>query len=690
MFIIKMSVAENFLDLLKKGRCQHSVNHEDATDILLPVFRQRGNQNVSYRRDGDKYVPTLPNDTSTLLGYSSKKLMQHITKARTTLLTNGDVEPVADMLFRVFELGSNILMTVDMDQMAIQTLLNDNTVFHCVMGIEYVRNSLNILRKTSSSSTTQRVIRDLKPYVDAYATAILRLLLLYIEGIFSHAREATRGMAVGARTAAKITAVMLVSLCNYAAVRVKCNPIFQFESAMGHNWLDVANGLSLVHRITQPHTVNENIVGAIRVKFSQNNKPQDVINLLVEESNRLYTSNVENGVYRCDTDYMTLRTVMPAERVTDDVNIIDPAISTTLRDHNELIMKSSDTIPVPRTNHYVLALQKEKAPATEVSVLNIASIIEQCMSNGRVDSRFVEVHKQSDQGTQELNKFYSQACCVSPRNLGLFLQCLNFEMMDSDMFGATLQCLKMTKGIPTPRQEEIATYSNTALFRMATNLFYHTRFCRSYRGENTYLYDSRFFNDFLLWVQSPNCLEHHISPSVSSSIISWCTSMSTAMHTTRDANGAKCAMAAISTCEVDQRVLADFLNMFIKLFIEDETEISVINKKFLEKELLEAFASVSNCYNLFRGQFVSATALRLFLARCRWSVADDVEVIVPVETKFLNRLICDSDDLLSNSMRDKLRKTMEDVSTMMAPLLSNPSTSAPHSKDDDSNVPICI
>lgn len=685
-----MSVAENFLDLLKKGRCQHSVNHEDATDILLPVFRQRGNQNVSYRRDGDKYVPTLPNDTSTLLGYSSKKLMQHITKARTTLLTNGDVEPVADMLFRVFELGSNILMTVDMDQMAIQTLLNDNTVFHCVMGIEYVRNSLNILRKTSSSSTTQRVIRDLKPYVDAYATAILRLLLLYIEEIFSHAREATRGMAVGARTAAKITAVMLVSLCNYAAVRVKCNPIFQFESAMGHNWLDVANGLSLVHRITQPHTVNENIVGAIRVKFSQNNKPQDVINLLVEESNRLYTSNVENGVYRCDTDYMTLRTVMPAERVTDDVNIIDPAISTTLRDHNELIMKSSDTIPVPRTNHYVLALQKEKAPATEVSVLNIASIIEQCMSNGRVDSRFVEVHKQSDQGTQELNKFYSQACCVSPRNLGLFLQCLNFEMMDSDMFGATLQCLKMTKGIPTPRQEEIATYSNTALFRMATNLFYHTRFCRSYRGENTYLYDSRFFNDFLLWVQSPNCLEHHISPSVSSSIISWCTSMSTAMHTTRDANGAKCAMAAISTCEVDQRVLADFLNMFIKLFIEDETEISVINKKFLEKELLEAFASVSNCYNLFRGQFVSATALRLFLARCRWSVADDVEVIVPVETKFLNRLICDSDDLLSNSMRDKLRKTMEDVSTMMAPLLSNPSTSAPHSKDDDSNVPICI
>ncbi|XP_042143664.1 uncharacterized protein LOC121833997 [Ixodes scapularis] len=512
------------------------------------------------------------------------------------------------------------------------------------MGIEYVRNSLNILRKTSSSSTTQRVIRDLKPYVDAYATAILRLLLLYIEEIFSHAREATRGMAVGARTAAKITAVMLVSLCNYAAVRVK---------------------------------------------FSQN-KPQDVINLLVEESNRLYTSNVENGVYRCDTDYMTLRTVMPAERVTDDVNIIDPAISTTLRDHNELIMKSSDTIPVPRTNHYVLALQKEKAPATEVSVLNIASIIEQCMSNGRVDSRFVEVHKQSDQGTQELNKFYSQACCVSPRNLGLFLQCLNFEMMDSDMFGATLQCLKMTKGIPTPRQEEIATYSNTALFRMATNLFYHTRFCRSYRGENTYLYDSRFFNDFLLWVQSPNYLEHHISPSVSSSIISWCTSMSTAMHTTRDANGAKCAMAAISTCEVDQRVLADFLNMFIKLFIEDETEISVINKKFLEKELLKAFASVSNCYNLFRGQFVSATALRLFLARCRWSVADDVEVIVPVETKFLNRLICDSDDLLSNSMRDKLRKTMEDVSTMMAPLLSNPSTSTPRSKDDDSNVPICI
>ncbi|XP_029848069.4 uncharacterized protein LOC115330382 [Ixodes scapularis] len=459
---------------------------------------------------------------------------------------------------------------------------------------------------------------------------------------------------------------------------------------MGHNWLDVANGLSLVHRITQPHTVNENIVGAIRVKFSQNNKPQDVINLLVEESNRLYTSNVENGVYRCDTDYMTLRTVMPAERVTDDVNIIDPAISTTLRDHNELIMKSSDTIPVPRTNHYVLALQKEKAPATEVSVLNIASIIEQCMSNGRVDSRFVEVHKQSDQGTQELNKFYSQACCVSPRNLGLFLQCLNFEMMDSDMFGATLQCLKMTKCIPTPRQEEISTYSNTALFRMATNLFYHTRFSRNYRGENTYLYDSRFFNDFLLWVQSPNYLEHHISPSVSSSIISWCTSMSTAMHTTRDANGAKCAMAAISTCEVDQRVLADFLNMFIKLFIEDETEISVINKKFLEKELLKAFASVSNCYNLFRGQFVSATAMRLFLARCRWSVADDVEVIVPVETKFLKRLICDSDDLLSNSMRDKLRKTMEDVSTMMAPLLSNPSTSTPRSKDDDSNVPICI
>ncbi|KAG0438351.1 hypothetical protein HPB47_017048 [Ixodes persulcatus] len=664
---------QRFYALLRAGKCQHSVTFDDVTDLLKEPFETREFAKITfaYAADTNLFQPSAHNNTLTLLGYSAHKLMGYIHKAYTTLVNNnGAPEPVITYCAKILDAASYILMNVAKNK-NIEELFANGKYFECLVGLEYIRNGLAIIRRTSSSSSAHRIIRDLKPYVDAYATAILRMLLIYIDRLNDYIKNNHAVVNHDTPMPDKIKAAMCIALINYAAVRVKCSPIYQFESTMGHSWLDIANGLSIAHRVSQPCITNNGIIGAIHVRFN-NNQPNDIINLLVEESNRLFSSVTDGGMYRCDTDYMTLRTVMPVERATDDMNIIDPSVSTTLRDHNELIANSFDTIPVPRTSHYVRIMQKEKAPTTEVSLLNISPIIEQCMSNTRADARFVEVHKNSEKGRLELNKFYSQACCVSPRNLGLFLRCLNFEMMDSDMFGATMQCLKMTKGIPTPRQEEIAVYSNTAIFRMAINLFYHTRFCRSYQGENTYMYDSRFFNDFLLWLQSPNYLEHQISPSVSSSIISWCTSMSTAMHTTADKDGSKCALASISTVEVDQRVLADFLNMFVKLFIEDETEISVINKKFLEKELLKAFATVSNCYNLFKGQFVSATALRIFLARCRWSVADDVEVIIPVETKFLNRLISDSEDMSNSANRDKLRKNMEDVAMIMAPLLSGP------------------
>uniref|UniRef100_A0A0K8R4J1 Putative inhibitor of apoptosis 1 diap1 n=1 Tax=Ixodes ricinus TaxID=34613 RepID=A0A0K8R4J1_IXORI len=411
----------------------------------------------------------------------------------------------------------------------------------------------------------------------------------------------------------------------------------------------------------------------MKLRFATNNTMDDVINMLVDDCCK--ADQQSSGAGRCDTDFMTMRTVMPMNVDADqnDEAIIDPAKSTTLKDHNDLIMKTFDTVPVPSTSRYYIPLQNSNPEMKSVGVMNIAQVVKQCMSNSRVDKRFMEIHRSTPAGIAELDRFFAQACTISPRNLGLFLQCLNFEMMDPELFAGMLQCLENTVGVPTPDEREISKYANDAMFRMAVNIFYHTRMIRSYKGDDVYMYDNMFFNNFLEWIQEENHMEHHIPPSVASSIMSWCTSMSTAMHTTRDDNGGtRYAMAALTTCEVDQRVLADFLNMFIKMYIEDETEVTIINKRFLENALLKVFESRNSTYHLAKGQFISPTALRLFLARCRWSIADDIRLMFPVSVKFLETIINDTTDAASVTNRETARRNMEQVNTMVAPLLMNP------------------
>ncbi|XP_042144721.1 uncharacterized protein LOC8030531 [Ixodes scapularis] len=409
----------------------------------------------------------------------------------------------------------------------------------------------------------------------------------------------------------------------------------------------------------------------MKVRFSNNSTVFDVITMLVDDCNRLDAEDAALG--RCDTDFMTLRTVMPMEtNEADDAAILDPSVSTTLKDHNDMIQRTFDTVPVIKRNKYFNALQNSNAVQTTVGVLNIAHVVQQCMSSSRTDKRFVELHRSTQGGSSELDRFFAQACSVSPRNLWLFFQCINFEMMDPETFGAMLYCLKVTNGIPTPDEREVAAYANSSLFRMAMNLFYHTRVCHSYKNDEVYLYDGMFFNHYLSWMHDVHYLEHHIPPSVAASIMSWCTSMSTALHTVRDADGTRQSMAALSVCEIDQRVLADFLKMFVKMYIEDETEITIINKKFLENELLKVFECDVAYKHLQRGQFVSNTALRMFLSRCRWTIADDIRVMIPLNSDFLKILICDSADSMSTSARDALKRNMEQVSTMVAPLMINP------------------
>ncbi|EEC09398.1 hypothetical protein IscW_ISCW008237 [Ixodes scapularis] len=344
----------------------------------------------------------------------------------------------------------------------------------------------------------------------------------------------------------------------------------------------------------------------MKVRFSNNNTVFDVITMLVDDCNRLDAEDAALG--RCDTDFMTLRTVMPMEtNEADDAAILDPSVSTTLKDHNDMIQRTFDTVPMIKRNKYFNALQNSNAVQTTVGVLNIAHVVQQCMSSSRTDKRFVELHRSTQGGSSELDRFFAQACSVSPRNLWLFLQCINFEMMDPETFGAMLYCLKVTNGIPTPDEREVAAYANSSLFRMAMNLFYHTRVCHSYKNDEVYLYDGMFFNHYLSWMHDVHYLEHHIPPSVAASIMSWCTSMSTALHTVRDADGTRQSMAALSVCEIDQRVLADFLKMFVKMYIEDETEITIINKKFLENELLKVFECDVAYKHLQRGHTRTTT-----------------------------------------------------------------------------------
>ncbi|KAM7289920.1 uncharacterized protein ISCGN_030048 [Ixodes scapularis] len=485
----------------------------------------------------------------------------------TTTLDNEDV--ISKVAYSIFESASLLLLEMDAVPTNAQ-YLSDGSLFSAVAGLEFLRNGITITRRTSPSSNVQRVIRKLKPYVNSFATAMLRALLVNIDKVVDECKRQVVEVVNDSILPKKILLASQVSLCNYASRRARCSPVVTVQAASAHNWLDVINGLLLHAHMNGNVRVNEPVYQAMKVRFSNNNTVFDVITMLVDDCNRLDAEDAALG--RCDTDFMTLCTVMPmGTNEADDAAILDPSVSTTLKDRNDMIQRTFDTVPVIKRNKYFNALQNSNAVQTTVGVLNIAHVVQQCMSSSRTDKRFVELHRSTQGGSSELDRFFAQACSVSPRNLWLFLQCINFEMMDPETFGAMLYCLKVTNGIPTPDEREVAAYANSSLFRMAMNLFYHTRVCHSYKNDEVYLYDGMFFNHYLSWMHDVHYLEHHIPPSVAASIMSWCTSMSTALHTVRDADGTRQSMAALSICEIDQRVLADFLKMFVKMYIEDET-----------------------------------------------------------------------------------------------------------------------
>ncbi|CAN7946109.1 unnamed protein product, partial [Ixodes pacificus] len=629
---------------------------------------------VNYIENNAIYTVNNQTNISSMLGFSSKKFIDLLHKVRLALGAAAhpdNAHPMQRIVFGVFESCAIILFEMEIKEENDLRYLNDGRLYTAMAALEYLRSSIISLGSSSPSSMVQRCVRELKTYVHAFATAMLRAVLVRIHYIVDTIRVL---YTINENTTNnKIYKASLVGIANYAAKRAKCNPLIYYTSTASYNWFNICNVLSLYpHMQGNVAPINDPVLTDMKLKFANNNTIHDVITMLVDDCNRI--DAMENGIGRCDTDFMTLRTVMPMNVHGDDDNaIIDPARSTTLKDHNDLILKTFDTVPVPSTSRYYLQIQNSSPETTHVGVMNIARVVQQCMSNSRADKRFMEIHRSTPAGVAELERFYSQACTISPRNIGLFLQCLNFEMMDPELFSAILSCLDATSGMPIPDEKEISKYANDAMFRMAVNLFYHSRIVRSFKGDDIYVHDSMFFNNFLEWIQEEYHMEHHIPSSVASSIMSWCTSMSTAMHTTRDQNGGtKYAMAALTTCEVDNRVLADFLNMFIKMYIEDETEVTIINKKFLENALLKVFESKKNTYHLAKGQFISPTALRLFLARCRWSIADDIRLIFPVCVKFFDSIITDNTDSTTESARENAKRNMEHVATMVAPLLVNP------------------
>lgn len=115
------------------------------------------------------------------MGSSSLKLLTLLHKGYRTLAQGEhDRECVIKIAYAVFERACSLLLNMEVNA-GEKAHAKNGQLFECVMGLEYMRNGLNILKQTSSSPHTHRLVGELRPYVDAFSTALLRCLLVDIE-----------------------------------------------------------------------------------------------------------------------------------------------------------------------------------------------------------------------------------------------------------------------------------------------------------------------------------------------------------------------------------------------------------------------------------------------------------------------------------------------------------------------------
>lgn len=592
-----------------------------------------------------------------ILGASGGALLKLI--AEIVNRTPGD-EPamIAGWSFSAIELASQCLVVMQAPAFG-STMGNrdESGPFgngNVYLALVALQRALTLVERTMNNNNSASVFRmfiQLKQYLQAFSNALVQMIVYYLPQFVSLISQYySRASVDRARPEDKLRYASVIALLNFVSMSLINQIAITPDSGLGfHTWSNLYEVLPKYEIISKNRApVRESVIAALTEKYS--NLTTIAVLEQLQAACRGLTTYDQGVIGKCDTDFLTMKSSVPcASR--DELH--DPSKSTSLHSHNKMIYLTNDTLPMPKaTANYHTLRANEDSRKVRIGAMSLVSLMVKCAFATREDRRFMMTFVYMD--SQEMHTFLEQSCSVSPSNMAMFMRCLNFELMDTKLYIYMMWCIQHTLNMPVPRYEVYKTYANDTTWRMGTNLFYHNYFSRSLEDDQVYYYDSEFFPTFGEWMQCRSYVESRIPykiPAIllSATIVFSSTFLNSQMKSTH---------AAMTVVNADQRSLSEVFQLFIKELVADESEMSILTKGLLENVILPSFQGSFRGNHMVYTSFVSPTALRMFLARCRWSITDNIVMMAVEHTPFNLRLLSPPGDMQTPSEREAKRQRL--------------------------------
>lgn len=520
-----------------------------------------------------------------------------------------------------------------------------------------------------TSASIHEYITDLCRYMNAFGTALLRVVVMHEEyirtmllggfdthpnGDLDRVRMATQYALLKCvyninKEAATKQPVHLSKVCDHKGMM---EDLFKYNTLTRNKLYD--EGMLDNTYLTQ----------SVRMSLAQCKSICDIngiVNRLAADC-RSTDNDIMSGLMpgHCDTNFPTIKSELPCSSVitggsgmvgaaanaADDENlmhnIVDPATSTSLYMHNMMHLESQDTIPVyPSTANY----SRLKTMNAQVGKIGALPLIVHGL-NGEIKSREERYFYQNNTNSKDMVQFYFKGCSVSPSNICLFMRCLNFEMMDSKTFNTIIEAMKSCDGLPRPSDMSSVMMNNGPCMRIAMNIFY-----RHYMSETTdspvmHCWDNKFFKLFNHWWWSNEYAQGTISYRSAQLFIAGTILFASNMPRISGGDGGV-DTPPVPRVVLSQQACGHIMDQAIKDMMEDDSEVTVLPKGLLEKELLVPFAGRFQGDYLTTRRFLDAPSFRLFLSKCFFNFyGDGMKFMCPTgEIEFLLHLLKETTSL---------------------------------------------
>lgn len=542
-------------------------------------------------------------------------------------------------------------------------------IFGCLLSLSRCLSLCNMLDRASTS--IRSYIVDMCRYINAFGTALLRVLIKHEDSLRSmlmasfdapqnsdldRVRMATQYALLKCvqqinKLASRGTkqSIPIESVCNY---RVMMDILFKYETLTRNKLLDEG--------IFDNSYLNQDT----KMMLAQCKSLYDINSILdkLAADCRSTDYDIMSGLMpgHCDTNFPTIKSEMPCSTVVADgggtsmvgaaayVNnnenlmhkIVDPATSTTLYMHNMMILDSQDTIPVHTSNHNYFKLKAMNAQFGKISALPL--IVHGL--NGETKSREERYFYQHNAHMKDMQNFYVKACSVSSSNVSLYMRCVNFEMMDSDTFSTMVEAMKSCDGLPRPADVALAMYHNKQCMRMAMNTFYQ-HYMSETADPTMHCWDNNFFGSFHNWLISNTFTVGTISYKSAQLLLSGALMFGSNMPRIADSSGNPAAgggdPVSRTRIRMDKHSAGTIVDQTVRDMIEDGSEVNILSKSLLEVDFLRPYKGRFQGNYLTHCRFIDSTTFRLFLSKCYYNMyGDEIRFMVPTaEIEFLLRLL---------------------------------------------------